>query len=389
MSRPEAGDRPPSAFSSLVDVINDPQGQMSRILFQVGARQTRSRFVLCLGGTRTSDVPGVSAAGTTPQSRRLTPALDAELLVLGRLADTSEIPRSPTGVVSPVIITRACLKLLGWPVSVVDCGVFRQPKVDAIRVGDAVANCLSTGAAQPRARVDELFKAGLALGGRLAHDSDYLVVAECVPGGTTTALGVLTLLGYETTGLVSSSIPDCNHALRNELVESGLKLLAKKGSPNIGKDPLEALAVMGDPMQPVVTGIAVAASSRVPVILAGGAQMLAIHAVLKALKRSAPSDYGGLSVGICTTKWVARDKNAGTEKLSQLVEAPVACSRLDFLLSRHEGLNAYEQGHVKEGCGAGAAMLLTALSGSFSEDQIMSAIDKEYDELVGSCHVPV
>ena len=49
-------------------------------------------------------------------------------------------------------------------------------------------------------------------------------------------------------------------------------------------DPLAVIAAVGDPMQIAVAGMAIAASQHRPVLLAGGTQMLAVHALMQALR---------------------------------------------------------------------------------------------------------
>ncbi len=50
-----------------------------------------------------------------------------------------------------------------------------------------------------------------------------LLIAECVPGGTTTAQAVLTGLGVSVADLISSSARNPPLALKKSLVEEGLK----------------------------------------------------------------------------------------------------------------------------------------------------------------------
>jgi len=366
---------------SLVKIINDPANLMSRLLASIRATDQQGRFVLCLGSTRTSDVPGISAAGTKPALRRLTPAVDAELLVLGRANVGGLSSVLAPGMVSPVVITRACAKLLQWDIVVVDCGVFQRPKVDLIVAGERVADCLSTGEALPIVNVESLFKRGVELGHMLSQEAGYLVIAECVPGGTTTALGLLTALGYKVKGLLSSSLPASSHKLPQKLVDSGI---AKTKTRNlINNNPLSAAAAMGDPMQPFAAGLTLAASDKLPVVLGGGSQMMAVYALTAAILKSS-SGASSPRAGACTTKWVVKDPKANTEKLSRIVNAPLACSLLDFTLSCHSGLRSYENGHVKEGVGAGAAMLLTLLSGRYSQVEILKAIDETCDQLTNN-----
>ena len=57
--------------------------QAERWAKQMAAGWQDALVVLLLAGTDTAAVPGISAAGATPDSRRRTAAADAELLLLG------------------------------------------------------------------------------------------------------------------------------------------------------------------------------------------------------------------------------------------------------------------------------------------------------------------
>jgi NaMN:DMB phosphoribosyltransferase len=85
---------------------------------------------------------------------------------------------------------------------------------------------------------------------------------------------------------------------------------------------------------------------------------------------------------VITTKWVAYDVNAGAAMLAELVGAPFAATCPNFRRSRHPGLRAYEDGHVKEGAGAGGSMAAAHLTAGASESEIVESVDKTYDELV-------
>ena len=136
-------------------------------------------------------------------------------------------------------------------------------------------------------------------------------------------------------------------------------------------------------MQPVVAGIVLGSQGRIPLVLAGGSQMLAVWALARALARSEGMSFEVDATAVVTTKWVVYDGLAGTGRLAELLEAPLAASCPDFFRSRHAGLQAYEDGNVKEGVGAGGAMAAAHLAGGADQETIMSAIDRTYDEVVG------
>jgi uncharacterized protein (TIGR00303 family) len=263
---------------------------------------------------------------------------------------------------------------------VIDCGSFHKPQVDCLQLSNQVANCPSTGAALPEDLVHDLFSQGLTLGEKIAKTRSHLVVAECVPGGTTTALALLTALGYQVQGLLSSSLPSCNHAQRHALVESGLAS-TKHSSSELQKDGLLAVSALGDPMQAVAAGMAISASARIPVYLAGGSQMLAVWALIRALAGEDQLKSVKRNILVMSTKWVAHDPTAGVYRLAQMLDAPFAVASPDFHESSKAGLRAYEEGNVKEGVGAGASMCLARAAG-FGDRAILSAIDNCYDELL-------
>jgi uncharacterized protein (TIGR00303 family) len=361
--------------------INAGDGKLHAFLARIGqASKRRGAFVLCLGSTATSDVDGISAAGSTAAERRMTPAVDAEALVLGRPVSLPRLPTSPNGIVSPVVISRAALQLSNVPTKVVSCGTFWSPaaELSCTFTGNGPARCVSTGRAMSLHIVEQLFANGLALGKKLSQELDYAVVGECVPGGTTTAQALLLALGHKAHGLVSSSLPGGNHSLKSQLVSAGLAA-ALAGNSDLNSDPLRAAGAVGDPMQPFAAGFVLGAGKHIPVLLAGGTQMLAVFALMKAMPHY--QSLPGETVAVATTKWVATDKSANPAQIARLLGAPMLASCPDFRKSRHAGLRAYEEGNVKEGIGAGGSMALAYMKG-FSAREIQEAIDATYDTMV-------
>lgn len=372
-------------MDKFVSIINDPSGRTGCFLEELAAlsegRIPEGEFILNLAGSATSNIPGISAAGATPESRKLTPAVDAEVLLTGTTADGGSIPVSPAGIVSPVVITRAALALAGAGIGIVDCGTFKSPAVPYTRIHSQPARCLSTGQAMDRKQVMKLFSRGREAGSRIKKNLEYLILAECVPGGTTTAAAVLTAFGYQVRNLLSSSLPVADQELRFKLIDRGIK---KAGlSPQIvSQEPLNAIAAVGDPMQPVVAAIALTAATDIPVILAGGSQMLAVWELVRRLAGMVGIEWQALNLAVITTKWVVYDSNAGTAELARMLDAPLAASCPDFSQSRHRGLKAYEDGHVKEGVGAGGAMAAASIIAGCSARLIMDQIDRGYEDVV-------
>lgn len=331
------------------------------------AHWSQARVLLLLAATATAAIPGISAAGATPESRRRTAAADAELLLFGPGGHRPHaLPPLPAGV-SPALIAHVVLRELGLEPLVLDLGCPVAPAVPHLRLGppagDGPAACLSGGAAMAPARVAQLLALGRRWGGALGP-STPLLLAECVPGGTTTALAVLRGLGVAADGLVSGSLRQPAHDLKAALVERGLAAAHPRG-------PEAVLAAVGDPMQPLAAGLVLgAAAAGVPMILAGGSQMAAVLALALALAPSAAQRAAvAAAAAVATTAWVADE--AGSDLallLGRIGErwgvSPLAwAADLRFTGDVHPALADYERGFVKEGVGAGGLALLWQLSG--------------------------
>ncbi|MBU6230271.1 MAG: TIGR00303 family protein [Cyanobacteria bacterium REEB459] len=330
-------------------------------------------LVLTLGFTATALIPGISAAGATPSDRAYTALADAEFMVNGP-APQPQFPLPPLQAgASPAVISRAVIQAQGIPLWVINAGLRQPPPVDHLSLGTLPAQCLSTGQALPLEQVYRLWRVGLSWGERLAtQTSGYLILAECVVGGTTTALALLRALGIDALDRVNSSHPVCNHAQKRQVVNQGL---ARAGWPLADLHPLAWVAAIGDPMQPVVAGMALAASRTKPVMLAGGTQMLAVHALMQ--KLAAIEGYGWQPerVVVGTTRWVAEDPTGDTVGLAQLTQSCLMATQLSFQASRFKALQSYEQGFVKEGVGAGACAIAASLYQGWGQAQILAAVE--------------
>ena len=328
----------------------------------------RPRLLLLLAGTDTAAVPGISAAGATPAARQRTAAADAELLLLGPSQPRPHaLPPLPAGV-SPALIAHVVVQALGLEPLVIDLGVPLAPAVPHLSLGQAPARCLSGGAAMEPERVQRLLRLGRRWGERLAAEGAPLLVAECVPGGTTTAQAVLQGLGVEAAGLVSGSLRQPAHALKRQLVERGLAAAGLGAGEAASPEAL--LAAVGDPMQALAAGLLQgAAQAELPLLLAGGSQMAAVLAVALALTPSERRPQLWAHAAIGTTAWVAGETSSDLGLLLERMGQRWGQSPLAFASAlRFEGcaapeLLAYEQGYVKEGVGAGGLALLWELSG--------------------------
>ena len=345
-------------------------------------------FACVLGFTATGLIPGISAAGRTPEDRQYTAIADAEFLYNGfQLQPQYALPPLQAGA-SPVLISRAVVEAQNIPVYLFNAGLPQPPTVPAIDLGGTPAKCLSGGEALELATVKHLLEQGLFWGQHLAASitQEYIILGECVVGGTTTALAVLTGLGIAAAGKINSSHPVCNHAQKWELVGAGLQRArlgrwgdgVMGGQADLGKiqNPLELIAAVGDPMQIVAAGMAIALSRTKGVILAGGTQMLAVYALMQAVVREYNLTWEPEAVVVGTTRWVAEDPTGKTVELAEMVgSVPLLATKLSFATSRYAQLRAYEQGYVKEGMGAGGCAIAAHLSWNWNCSQLLQAIE--------------
>jgi uncharacterized protein (TIGR00303 family) len=335
-------------------------------------RHQRPHFCCVLGFTATGLLPQISAAGLTPADRQFTALADGEFLALG-IQPHYQYPLPPLQAgVSPAIITRSIIATLDIPLTIFNAGLTHTPTFPCVDLGGQPAQCVSTGQALPLEVVHHLWQQGLDSGKRLAQslpDKSYLVIGECVVGGTTTALAVLTALGISATGKVNSSHATCNHEQKLAVVNQGLQQLP------ISANPWQIVATLGDPMQIVVAGMAIAASNYGGVLLAGGTQMIAVYALMRALAHHAQYHYQPPQIVVGTTGWVTQDSSADAIGLAQEI-CPFLSAKLQFGQSTYPQMQVYEQGFVKEGVGAGGSAIAAALYQDWHSQQVVNATEK-------------
>ncbi|MCP6759487.1 MAG: TIGR00303 family protein [Fischerella sp. CENA71] len=370
-------------------------------------------FGCVLGFTETGLIPGISAAGLTSEDRKYTAIADAEFLYYGA-EHKPHYPLPPlTAGASPVFISRAVVEALHIPVYLFNAGLPYPPNVPAIDLGGSTARCLSNGNALELATVQHLLEVGLLWGDRLAArvQEGYVILGECVVGGTTTALAILLGLGIDAAGKVNSSHPTCNHTQKLSVVQAGLEKMKQRRAEAItrtgdnveskgrqqGKiapispvsqvDPLELVAAVGDPMQVSMAGMAIALSRSCGVLLAGGTQMLAVYALMRAIATTYALPWRSQQVVVGTTRWVAEDPTGSTVELAQVINLsgyPVSllATQLNFTHSRYSQLQAYEQGFVKEGMGAGGAAIAAHLYHNWQQNQLLVAIETQIKRML-------
>ncbi len=335
-------------------------------------------FICTIATTETGKIPGLSAAGANPDFTDFTPPADAELLLLGKCKSIQGVPITPDGIPTPGLITTSALHLADIPVLVVNGGVKVKPQIPYVDLGGSPGRDIRTGNSVDN--VEEVIERAKVLGEQLAKASDYLVIGESIPGGTTTALGVLSALGVNAQGKVSSTLPENPHNLKADVVAAGLKAAGEKFG-SLKNNPLKAISCVGDPMMAALAGLVIGGARQAPVLMAGGTQMTAVLAVINALNSETLCN-----VAVGTTRWVAKDKNSDIcGIIKQFCDVPVLAADLDFGPSKYPGLRIYETGLVKEGVGAGGSSIaaMAKTGGAVTKDILLKEIERNYALLMG------
>ena len=334
-------------------------------------------FTCVIATTDVAKIPDISAAGKNPELCDYTPPADIELLFHGKCKCINGIPVTPDGIPTPAIITVTALKLANIPLFAVSGGLKVKPQTPFIELGGKPGIDIRTGRAVKNP--EKVLRKAIIAGENLAKTSDYLVIGESIPGGTTTCLGLMYVMGYNVEGKVSSSMSENPHNLKIKIVKEGLK---KSGISfgDLRDDPFKAISLIGDPMMPAFSGLILGAARKKPVLLAGGTQMTSILAIVKKLR---PELLENIAIG--TTSWILKDRTSDLKGLvNQIADIPIIAANLDFSNSKYQGLRTYDLGVVKEGVGAGgvAVASMLKLKRKITWNRLSEEIEKNYKRLI-------
>lgn len=318
-------------------------------------------FLCILSNTDTGKIPGISAAGATPELTDYTPSADAELVELNKIITIPEVPNSPEGATTPATITRAALTLSGIHSLFITSGLRKKPAVPYVDVGGSGGRDIRFEHAVPN--VDGIITRSEILGRKMASLSDCVFIGESIAGGTTTAMAVMQALGYP--GTVSSSLHDNPMELKQEVIDQAMKRCgASVGS--MKSDPIKVITELGDPMIPCALGL-LKGLKDTKVVLAGGTQMAAVLCVADALGVDG-------DISIATTKYVVEDKSASFREIVEEIGRPWYMVDLGLEKSTMPPIKCYAEGSAKEGVGAGGAALAASLRG-IKQQQIVEETD--------------
>ena len=327
----------------------------------------RFLFSFVISYTETSEIPGITFAGADKDSIQYTPPADAEYLHYGYCKTIDKIPMTPDGKPTPGLLTKTALESASIPHLTINAGSKIAPQLPFIESGLPFGKNISVQDAMTDTIVSHAVEYGQILGRSLASLTDCLMIGECIPGGTTTALALLTALDYN--AKVSSSIPDNPVQLKNEIVTSALERIDSE-------HPYSIVAKIGDPMIPFVAGMISSASSVSKVMLAGGTQMAAVLAFASKI------GFNAENTAIGTTSYITNDKTANFKELVRdIADIPILSVDPGMKNSKFSGLKAFSEGFAKEGVGAGGSIISSMLKTGNDSETFLSLAEKEYQRL--------
>lgn len=327
----------------------------------------KSIFSLVISYTATCEIPGITVAGANPDLLKFTAAADAEYLHYGYCKSIDAIPMTPDGKPTPALLTKTALEAASIPSFVINAGSKVVPKLPCLELGLESGKNIAQEQGLDQNSVRKAVEYGRIIGRSLGSSTDCLIIGESIPGGTTTALAVMSGLGVH--GTVSSSMPENPLILKKQIVQTAIKRLTSN-------DPFDVLAQLGDPMIPTVAGILGTASESTNVILAGGTQMAAVLAFAK------NTGFNEKNIALGTTSFIIDDKTSNLEALvKQIADIPILVAKLQLSQSTIHGLRSYSEGFVKEGVGAGGASIAAMLKTGIESKKLLLLTEREYGRI--------
>jgi len=334
-------------------------------------RGKKATFLLSGSVTKTCEIPDISQAGI-PGKLSLTPTLDAEFLCLKEVHSLEDIAQTPKGVPTPALITRAVHELKPFSnIEILDLGLEVKPKIDYFKIHNFDL--------EPSARIDDgakidamaVFQAGVQFASSYETKDDYVILAESVPSGTTTANATAKALGYASDGYFSSSFKNNPSNIKNETIKNALNRVSQND------DVFAKLSNVADNMLIFNAGFVLGSTSKdLKVLLAGGTQMATVLLIVNSILQSMQGEMNSSNIALCTTKWISEDENSDIKALLQQLSFPINAyaSSFDFSKSSHPALKLYDEGEAKEGVGCGAALCYAAIN-SIKKEELTQKIE--------------
>ncbi len=333
-------------------------------------RGKKASFLLALSNTGTANIRGITQAGI-PGKIHLTPTLDSEFVCTGEVRSLENIAETPKGVPTPALITRAIHLLNPYGnIELLDLGLEVKPELEYFKIHDFGILPSKSIALDAGINAMEVFQKGLAFGQEYECKDDYIILAESVPSGTSTASATAQALGYDCKSLFSSSFKEVPHNIREITIENALKNIKSDD------DLFRILGRVSDNMLIFNAGFILGLNNKIKIVLAGGTQMACVLLIVNTILKTMGGEINTSNLSLCTTKWVYEDTNSDIKALLEMLDFKINAyySDFDFSTSNHPALKLYDQGEAKEGVGAGGALVYASLNG-ISKESIINQVE--------------
>ncbi|WP_121628119.1 nicotinate mononucleotide-dependent phosphoribosyltransferase CobT [Poseidonibacter antarcticus] len=334
-------------------------------------RGKKATFLLSASVTKTAEIPNISQAGI-PGKLYLTPTLDAEFLCTKEVRSLEDIAQTPKGVPTPALITRAVHELNPFSnIEILNLGLELIPQIEHFKIHNF--DMKPSGRIDDGAKIQamEIFQKGLSFAQSFETKDDYVILAESIPAGTTTANATALALDYECEGYFSSSYKNNPSDIKNQTIINALKRVEKNS------DIFEKLSLVSDNMIIFNAGFILGSrANNLKVLLAGGTQMAAVLLVVNSILKSMDGEIDSSNIALCTTKWINEDENSNIKALLEQLDFPINAyaSDFDFSNSSHPALKLYDEGEAKEGVGCGGALCYASIN-SIDEMKLIEKIE--------------
>jgi uncharacterized protein (TIGR00303 family) len=322
-------------------------------------RGKTTTYLLAMSNTDTANIEGITQAGI-PGQIYLTPTLDSEFLCTGEVRSLEDIAKTPKGVPTPALITRAVHLLHPFKnIELLDLGIHVKPKLKYFKLHELDIKPSKSIDKSANIEALEIFQKGLAFAQSYELKDDYLILGESVPSGTTTATATALALGYDCKDMFSSSFKEVPNNIRNQTINNALKNIDEND------DIFTILSKVADNMLVFCAGVILGFNNTQKLILAGGTQMACVLLIVNSILKTMQGTLETSNLALCTTKWVNDDKNSDIKALIEMSQLKVNTyyADFDFALSTHPALKLYDNGEAKEGVGAGASLVYGFLNG--------------------------
>jgi len=344
---------------------------IGNIDFAESIRGKKASFLLALSNTDTAKIEGITQAGILGLIH-LTPTLDSEFLCSGEVRSLENIAKTPKGVPTPALITRAIHLLHPYnTIELLNLGLEVTPQLQYFTTHSFDIN--PSGSINTGANIDAqtIFQKALEFGQNYKCKNDYIILGESVPSGTTTATATALGLGYDCKDMFSSSFKNVPSHIRETTINKALENINKED------DVFTILSKVSDNMLIFTAGFILGLNNKIPLILAGGTQMACALLIVNKILEVMGGEFDTSNLALCTTKWVVDDTNSDIKAILEMLEFPVNSYFVDFdfALSNHPALKLYDEGEAKEGVGAGGALMYGSLNG-LTKEQITTKVEK-------------